>query len=45
VETLEPGAFADVIAAVGDPLKDVAVLEHVKFVMKGGEIVRNDYRK
>jgi hypothetical protein len=26
---------------VGDPLVDVTQLEHVQFVMKGGEVVRN----
>jgi imidazolonepropionase-like amidohydrolase len=45
VGSLEPGAWADVIAVDGDPLKDVTVLEHVKFVMKGGEVVRNEYGK
>jgi len=45
VGTLEPGAWADVIAVDGDPIKDVTTLEHVKFVMKGGEVVKNDYAK
>jgi len=45
VGTLEPGAWADVIAVDGDPIKDVTTLEHVKFVMKGGEVVKNDYGK
>jgi imidazolonepropionase-like amidohydrolase len=45
VGTLEPGAWADLIAVDGDPLKDVTVLEHVKFVMKGGEVVKNEYGK
>jgi len=45
VGSLEPGAWADVIAVDGDPLKDVTILEHVKFVMKGGEVVRNEYGK
>jgi imidazolonepropionase-like amidohydrolase len=45
VGSLEPGAWADVIAVDGDPLKDVTTLEHVKFVMKGGEVVRNEYGK
>jgi imidazolonepropionase-like amidohydrolase len=45
VGTLEPGAWADIVAVDGDPLKDVTTLEHVKFVMKGGEVVRNEYRK
>ena len=39
---LEPGLLADVIAVPGDPLADIAVTEDVRFVMKGGEIVRND---
>jgi len=33
--------FADVIAVVGDPLQDVTVLEHVVFVMKGGQVVKD----
>lgn len=45
VGTLEPGAWADIVAVDGDPLKDVTTLEHVKFVMKGGGVVRNDYAK
>jgi imidazolonepropionase-like amidohydrolase len=38
--TVEPGRFADVIAVHGDPLRDVAELEKVVFVMKGGEVFR-----
>ena len=45
VGTLEPGAWGDIVAVDGDPLKDVTTLERVKFVMKGGEVVRNDYAK
>jgi imidazolonepropionase-like amidohydrolase len=44
VGTLEPGHFADIIAVEADPLADIAQLEHVKFVMKNGEIVKNDLR-
>ena len=45
VGTLEPGAWADIVAVDGDPLKDVTTLERVKFVMKGGAVVRNEYGK
>ena len=45
VGTLEPGAWADIVAVDGDPLKDVTTLERVKFVMKGGDVVKNDYGK
>ena len=41
VGALEPGKFADVIGVVGDPLQDVTVLEHVGFVMKGGQVVKD----
>ena len=45
IGTIEAGKYADVIAVDGDPLKDVTVLERVKFVMKGGEVVKNQYAK
>jgi imidazolonepropionase-like amidohydrolase len=45
VGTVEAGKFADLIAVDGDPLADVTTLERVKFVMKGGEVVRNGYAK
>jgi imidazolonepropionase-like amidohydrolase len=40
VGTVEPGAFADLVAVSGDPLQDVRVLTRIDFVMKGGEVVR-----
>jgi imidazolonepropionase-like amidohydrolase len=43
VGAIEPGKFADLIAVEGNPLEDIKQLEHVKFVMKGGQIVRNDF--
>jgi imidazolonepropionase-like amidohydrolase len=45
VGTIEPGKWADIVAVDGDPLADVTTLERVKFVMKGGEVVRNSYGK
>jgi imidazolonepropionase-like amidohydrolase len=45
VGSLEPGAWADIIAVDGDPVKDVTTLERVKFVMKGGEVVKNEYAR
>jgi imidazolonepropionase-like amidohydrolase len=45
VGSLDPGAWADIVAVDGDPLEDVTTLERVKFVMKGGEVVRNEYAK
>jgi imidazolonepropionase-like amidohydrolase len=43
VGALETGHYADLIAVSGDPTSDVHVLESVKFLMKGGTVVRNDY--
>ena len=40
--TIEKGKFADLIAVAGDPLKDITEMQRVKFVMKGGEIVKNE---
>jgi len=40
VGSIEPGHFADLVAVAGDPLQDVTVLEKVKVVMKGGEVVK-----
>jgi imidazolonepropionase-like amidohydrolase len=42
---IEPGKYADIIAVAGDPLEDVAELERVKFVMKGGEVVKDEVPK
>jgi imidazolonepropionase-like amidohydrolase len=40
--TIEAGKLADIIAVDGDPLKDVRELGKVRFVMKGGRVIRND---
>lgn len=45
VGAVKPGYYADLVAVGGDPLADVATLEHVGFVMKGGAVVRNDVEK
>jgi imidazolonepropionase-like amidohydrolase len=45
IGTVEPGKLADIIAVAGDPLVDVTQLEHVQFVMKGGEVVKNALQK
>ena len=42
IGTIEKGKYADIIAVVGDPLADITEMERVKFVMKGGMLVRND---
>jgi imidazolonepropionase-like amidohydrolase len=45
VGVVEQGEFADIIAVSGDPLADVTELERVQFVMKGGEVVKNNLPK
>jgi imidazolonepropionase-like amidohydrolase len=42
IGSVQPGRYADIIAVTGDPLKDVTVLEHVQFVMKGGQVYKQD---
>ena len=38
--SIAPGKWADIIAVDGDPLKDVRILQHVRFVMKSGVIYK-----
>jgi imidazolonepropionase-like amidohydrolase len=45
VGTIEAGKWADIVAVDGDPLADVTTLERVRFVMKGGKVVKNLYVK
>jgi imidazolonepropionase-like amidohydrolase len=40
--TIESGKFADLVAVAGDPVADITELERVRFVMKGGEVIRNE---
>jgi imidazolonepropionase-like amidohydrolase len=43
VGSINKGKFADIVAVAGDPLADISETERVKFVMKGGEVYRNDF--
>lgn len=42
IGTIEPGKFADLVAVAGDPIADITELERVRFVMKDGQVVRNE---
>ena len=42
VGAIEPGRFADLVAVAGDPVADMTELERVRFVMKNGQVIRND---
>ena len=42
IGSIGKGKFADIVAVSGDPLVDISVTERVQFVMKGGEVFRND---
>jgi imidazolonepropionase-like amidohydrolase len=40
IGVIAPGAYADVVAVPGDPLRDIKQLGMVQFVMKDGKVVR-----
>jgi hypothetical protein len=42
VGAVEPGNFADLVAVAEDPIADISELERVRFLMKDGQLVRND---
>ena len=42
IGSIEKGKFADLIAVLGDPLADITELQRVKFVMKGGKVIKNE---
>jgi imidazolonepropionase-like amidohydrolase len=43
IGTIEKGKFADIIAVAGNPLNDLSEMERVRFVMKGGAVIRNGF--
>ncbi len=45
IGVIAPGAYAEVIAVSGDPLKDAGELEHVRFVMHDGAVFKNEMAK
>ena len=44
IGSIDKGKYADLVAVSGDPLADIAELQRVKFVMKGGKVIRNDLK-
>jgi imidazolonepropionase-like amidohydrolase len=42
IGSIDKGKFADIVAVSGDPLADITELQRIKFVMKGGKIIRNE---
>jgi len=43
IGSIEKGKFADLIATAGDPLEDITEMQRVRFVMKAGAVIRNDF--
>jgi imidazolonepropionase-like amidohydrolase len=42
IGVVAPGAFADIVAVGGDPLRDIKTLESVQFVMKDGQVFKTE---
>lgn len=45
IGSIEPEKFADLIGVAGDPIADISELERVRFVMKDGQVMRNDIQQ
>ena len=43
IGAIEPGKCADIVAVAGDPIADITEIERVRFVMKDGQVIRNDF--
>nr|WP_315199358.1 amidohydrolase family protein [uncultured Flavobacterium sp.] len=43
--SITKGKLADIIAVEGNPINDITILEHVKFVMKEGTVYKNEIHK
>lgn len=43
IGAIEAGKFADLVAVSGDPIADIHELERVRFVIKDGQVIRNDF--
>jgi len=43
IGSVEQGKYADLVAVAGDPLADITEMQRVKFVMKGGKVIRDEF--
>jgi cytosine/adenosine deaminase-related metal-dependent hydrolase len=43
IGAIDPGKCADLVAVAGDPVADITELERIRFVMKDGQVIRNDF--
>ncbi|AHE53174.1 metal-dependent hydrolase family protein [Sphingomonas sanxanigenens] len=42
IGSVQAGRYADIVAVEGDPIADITELQRVRFVMKGGEVLKKD---